>query len=57
VALCFGWIDGQRRSLDAVSFLQRCTRRRPHSSWSTVNVGKVEALTAAGRMRPVGGGA
>ncbi|MCW0216529.1 MAG: YdeI/OmpD-associated family protein [Pseudonocardia sp.] len=53
-ALCFGWIDGQRRSLDDVSFLQRYSRRRPRSSWSRVNVAKVEALTAAGRMRPGG---
>jgi uncharacterized protein YdeI (YjbR/CyaY-like superfamily) len=54
VALCFGWIDGQRKSLDDVSFLQRYSRRRPRSSWSKVNVGKVVALTAAGRMRPSG---
>lgn len=54
VALCYGWIDGQRRSLDEVSFLQRYSRRRPRSSWSKVNVAKVEALTAAGRMRPAG---
>jgi uncharacterized protein YdeI (YjbR/CyaY-like superfamily) len=54
VALCFGWIDGQRKSLDDVSFLQRYSRRRPRSSWSKVNVGKVEVLTAAGRMRPSG---
>lgn len=54
VALCFGWIDGQRRGLDGVSFLQRYSRRRPRSSWSQVNVGKVEVLTAAGRMRPAG---
>lgn len=54
VALCFGWIDGQRRAYDEVSFLQRYSRRRPRSSWSKVNVAKVEALTAAGRMRPAG---
>lgn len=54
VALCFGWIDGQRKALDDVSFLQRYSRRRPRSSWSQVNVAKVEALTAAGRMRPAG---
>jgi len=54
VALCFGWIDGQRKSLDDVSFLQRYSRRRPRSSWSKVNVAKVEALVAAGRMRPAG---
>jgi uncharacterized protein YdeI (YjbR/CyaY-like superfamily) len=54
VALCWGWIDGQRRSHDAASFAQRYCPRRPRSSWSQVNVAKVEALTAAGRMRPPG---
>ncbi len=54
VALCFGWIDGQRKGLDEQSFRQRFSRRRPRSSWSKVNVAKVEALTAAGRMRPAG---
>lgn len=54
VALAHGWIDGQRRSNDEVSFLQRYCPRRPTSSWSQVNVQKVEALTAAGRMRPGG---
>jgi uncharacterized protein YdeI (YjbR/CyaY-like superfamily) len=54
VALCYGWIDGQRKAHDDVSFLQRYSRRRPGSSWSKVNVAKVEALLAAGRMRPAG---
>jgi uncharacterized protein YdeI (YjbR/CyaY-like superfamily) len=54
VALCYGWIDGQRRAHDDVWFLQRFSRRRPSSSWSKVNVAKVEALMAAGRMRPAG---
>jgi len=54
VALCFGWIDGQRKGHDDVSYLQRYSRRRPRSSWSSINVGKVDALTAAGRMRPSG---
>lgn len=54
VALCYGWIDGQRRAYDDVSFLQRFSPRRPRSSWSKVNVAKVEALMAAGRMRPAG---
>lgn len=53
-ALCFGWIDGQRKAYDDLSFLQRYSRRRPTSSWSKVNVAKVEALLAAGRMRPAG---
>ena len=54
VALCYGWIDSQRRGLDAASYLQKYTPRRPAGSWSKVNVAKVEALTAAGRMRPPG---
>ncbi len=53
-ALCFGWIDGQRRAYDENSFLQRYSPRRKASPWSQVNVGKVEALAAAGRMRPGG---
>ena len=61
VALCYGWIDGQRKGLDDVSFLQRYSRRRPKSSWSKVNVAKVEALLggrahAAGRPRRGRGG-
>jgi uncharacterized protein YdeI (YjbR/CyaY-like superfamily) len=54
VGLCFGWISGQRKSLDDVHYLQRYVPRRPRSRWSQVNVDKVEALTAAGRMRPSG---
>jgi uncharacterized protein YdeI (YjbR/CyaY-like superfamily) len=54
VALCFGWIDGQSRRIDDDWFLQRFTPRRPRSTWSKVNREKVEALTAAGRMRPAG---
>jgi uncharacterized protein YdeI (YjbR/CyaY-like superfamily) len=54
LALCYGWIDGQRRSHDESYFLQRYSRRRPASLWSKVNVDKVEALIAAGRMRPPG---
>jgi uncharacterized protein YdeI (YjbR/CyaY-like superfamily) len=54
VAICHGWIDGHRKGLDEVSFLQRYSRRRARSSWSQVNVARVEALTAAGRMRPGG---
>ncbi|WP_019203854.1 YdeI family protein [Tsukamurella sp. 1534] len=53
-ALCFGWIDGQRRSNDADSFLQRYSPRRRTSSWSQINVEKFEALAAAGRVRPAG---
>lgn len=54
VALCFGWIDGQRKAYDDNFFIQKFTPRRPRSLWSTRNVGKVAALTAAGRMRPSG---
>ncbi|MDF2705294.1 MAG: hypothetical protein K0R62_946 [Nonomuraea muscovyensis] len=54
VALCYGWIDSHRRSHDEHSFLQRYSRRRKGSPWSRVNVERVEALTAAGRMRPPG---
>jgi uncharacterized protein YdeI (YjbR/CyaY-like superfamily) len=53
-ALCFGWIDGQRRGLDDVSFLQRYCPRRARSTWSQVNVEKVARLTAEGRMRAAG---
>ena len=54
VGLCFGWISGQRRSLDEVYYLQKYVPRRPRSRWSQVNVRKVEELTDAGRMRPSG---
>jgi len=54
VALCHGWIDGQKKGLDARFFLQRFTPRRARSTWSKVNVAKIDMLTAAGRMRPAG---
>jgi uncharacterized protein YdeI (YjbR/CyaY-like superfamily) len=54
VAICFGWIDGQKRAHDDSSWLQRFTPRGPRSRWSQVNRSKAEALTAAGRMRPGG---
>ena len=54
VALCYGWIDGTRRRLDEMYFLQWYAPRRPRSSWSKMNVARVEALGAAGRMRPPG---
>lgn len=53
-ALAWGWIDGQRRALDDVSFVQRLTPRRPRSSWSKINRGHAERLIAAGRMQPSG---
>lgn len=54
VALCFGWIDGQRRAHDETYFLQRFTPRRARSPWSEVNREKVRVLIDAGRMRPAG---
>lgn len=54
VALCHGWIDGQKRGFDAQYFLQRFTPRRSKSLWSKINIGHVERLTAAGRMRAGG---
>lgn len=54
VALCHGWIDGQKRGFDGDWFLQRFTPRRPNSLWSKINVEKVERLIAEGRMRDGG---
>ena len=53
-ALCFGWIDGQIRSVDEMSYANRYTPRRPGSRWSRVNVAKVKELSRTGRMRPTG---
>jgi len=54
LALCFGWIDSQKRGFDEAYFLQRFTPRRPRGRWSKINREKAEALIAAGRMRPAG---
>jgi uncharacterized protein YdeI (YjbR/CyaY-like superfamily) len=54
VALCWGWIDGIRKSFDDRSFLQRYTPRRARSIWSQINRDHVARLTAAGRMTPHG---
>ncbi len=54
VALAWGWIDGVRKSLDEVSFLQRFTPRGPKSSWSEINVAHAERLIAEGVMQPSG---
>ncbi len=54
VALCWGWIDGIRKSLDEESFLQRYTPRRAKSIWSQVNRDNIARLTASGRLRPAG---
>jgi len=53
-ALCFGWIDGVRRSIDDDSYSIRFTPRKPSSAWSAVNVARVEELTRQGLMRPAG---
>lgn len=53
-ALCVGWIDGVRYSLDEDTHTQRFTPRRKGSTWSAINVAKVATLTAEGRMRPAG---
>lgn len=54
VALCWGWIDGQKKALDAQHFLQRFTPRRARSVWSKINVQKARALVEAGRMQAPG---
>lgn len=54
VALCYGWIDGQARSLDADSWLQKFTPRTKRSIWSKRNREHVERLIADGKMRPAG---
>jgi uncharacterized protein YdeI (YjbR/CyaY-like superfamily) len=53
-ALCFGWIDGIRRSIDADRYCNRFTPRRKGSHWSQINVAKVAALVKAGKMTPAG---
>jgi uncharacterized protein YdeI (YjbR/CyaY-like superfamily) len=54
VALCYGWIDGQKASLDDDYWLQRFTPRKPGSRWSKINTERAERLIAEGRMRPAG---
>jgi uncharacterized protein YdeI (YjbR/CyaY-like superfamily) len=54
VALCHGWIDGQKGKLDDDYWLQRFTPRKPGSRWSRINREKAEGLIASGRMRPAG---
>lgn len=54
VALCYGWIDGQKGKFDDQHWLQRFTPRKPNSRWSKINRDKVVALTEQGRMRPAG---
>lgn len=53
-ALCFGWIDGQKKAGSSEVFLQRFTPRKKGSLWSKINCGKALALIEAGRMQPAG---
>ena len=53
-ALCFGWIDGLRKSIDDASYKIRFTPRKPRSTWSAVNINRVAELTQTGRMYPAG---
>lgn len=53
-ALCFGWIDSVRRSVDAERYTNRFTPRKRRSTWSAVNIRRVEELQAQGRMQPAG---
>lgn len=54
VALCYGWIDGQRKARDEKTFLQKFTPRRSRSIWSQINRDKAIALTKSGKMQPAG---
>jgi uncharacterized protein YdeI (YjbR/CyaY-like superfamily) len=53
-ALCFGWIDGVRKKIDAISYSQRFSPRKPKSIWSLINVRHVERLKSEGRMHSAG---
>jgi uncharacterized protein YdeI (YjbR/CyaY-like superfamily) len=53
-ALCYGWIDGVRTSIDKASYQIRFTPRKPTSIWSAININKIEALIKAGLMQPAG---
>ncbi len=54
VALCYGWIDGQKKGRDELSWLQKFTPRGPRSIWSKINRAKAEELIASGAMQPAG---
>lgn len=54
IALCYGWIDSQRKGYDQSYYLQRYSPRRPKSPWSKLNVERAEALMETGRMQPAG---
>ena len=53
-ALCFGWIDGVRKSIDKDSYQIRFTPRKPTSIWSGINIQKIQELTRQGLMHPTG---
>jgi uncharacterized protein YdeI (YjbR/CyaY-like superfamily) len=53
-ALCFGWIDGIRKSIDAVSYTIRFTPRKPRSTWSAINIKRMAALRKSGLVHPAG---
>ena len=53
-ALCFGWIDGVRKSVDETSYAIRFTPRKAGSTWSAINIKRVRALTKSGNMQPAG---
>lgn len=53
-ALCYGWIDGQKKACDETCWLQKFTPRRARSAWSAINVGHVERLIKEGRMQASG---
>ena len=53
-ALCFGWIDGIRKSIDDISYKIRFTPRKPHSTWSAVNIKRAGELAGLGLMQPAG---
>ena len=54
IAICFGWIDGQRKALDDTHFLQRFTPRGPRSRWSKINRDKATRMIESGEMKPAG---
>src|SRR5260370_551686 len=53
-AMCFGWIDGVRNSIDETSYTIRFTPRKPTSTWSAINIKYVDELTRKGLMHPAG---
>jgi uncharacterized protein YdeI (YjbR/CyaY-like superfamily) len=53
-ALCYGWIDGQKKSHDETSWLQKFTPRGPKSIWSKINTEKAQRLIGSGKMKPAG---